>query len=73
MEPLTTTEKILTRLNLGHPVSRFGVAFVLTNVAVWMIKPEYFFNPITKEARTDATIPWWSLGVLAGAIAALVL
>ena len=71
--PLTSTEKFLRRVNLGHPVSRFAAAFVVTNVAVWMIEPGYFFDPVTKEARTDAMAPWWTVGVLTGLFAMTVI
>jgi len=40
---------------------------------MWFVKPGYFFDPTTKQPNPDAVIPWWSVGVACGALAALFL
>ena len=66
-------EGIMSSLGLGTPLARFmGVAVAVSGV-IWFVKPTYFFNETTKEPDPEAMVPWWALGIGAGAVAAFFL
>jgi hypothetical protein len=59
-------------LGLRTPTSRFVGAVAATDLLVYLIKPKLFFDDGGKPLK-DATIPWWTVGVGVGAVAALFL
>jgi hypothetical protein len=71
--PLSTMEQAMWYLNLRSPATRFLGVFVATNVIVWWVKPQYFFEQVTMKPSPNAIVPWWSLGLATGAIAAFFL
>ena len=73
MESLNVMERSMSTLGLKTPPTRFVGVFVVTNAVVWFVKPKYFFEPKTGDERSDAIVPWWTLGLATGAIAALFL
>ena len=71
MGEVSVIEDVMMNLGMNSPISRFvGVGAAVAGV-VWVIKPGYFFNPVTGRPSSDAALPWWSVGVGFGALAAL--
>ena len=70
---LNIMERVMFSLNLRNPISRFAGLFVATNGIVWLVKPSYFFDPVTSQPSPQSVVPWWALGLITGGAAAFFL
>lgn len=73
MAETSVMENAMMTLGMNSPPSRFIGVGVAVSGLMWFVKPGYFFDPTTKQPNPDAVIPWWSVGVACGALAALFL
>ena len=73
MERLTGMERTMFYLNLRDPITRFIGVFVVTNGLIWWIKPSHFFEEVTQKPSPNALVPWWTLGIVTGAVASFFL
>ena len=64
-------ESAMMTLGMNTPPARFIGVGVAASGLVYLFKPEYFFSPVTGKPNPDAALPWWTVGIACGAVAAL--
>lgn len=69
---LNVFQKMMESVGLNQPGLRFLTLFTLTDLAVWLMKPPYLFEP-DGSVNSKALIPWWAPGVVVGGIASIFL
>jgi hypothetical protein len=71
-EEFTALESAMYNMGLTTATSRFVAITAATDAILFAAKPAYFFDT-TGATKTDVMIPWWAVGVVTGAAAALFL
>ena len=73
MSDLKIMERGMSMVGLKSPTTRFLGIMVVTNGIIFYSRPKYWFNQVTLEPEPNAIVPWWTVGLLTGAIAAFFL
>ena len=68
---LSSIERLMMTLDLKNPMDRFVAILAATDTLIWFLQPSLFF--VSGEARKDVLVPWWSVGLVTGALGALFL
>ena len=66
---LNVVERLMNYFDLNNPMDRFVAFLSLTDTMIYSLKPGIFFDE--NGIQKSTLIPWWSIGLVTGGIAAL--